>query len=292
MKRTKFLSLLLALCCTFTLSACKTTETISCYAEEDVPESTETTENPVESAEPEEAFDWGVTLVVADVSPTGLTLICQQRDGTPTGELSTGSFYRMERLEADQWVAVEELPSEYERAWTSEAWLIPMDGTTQWTVNWNWIYGELPAGTYRIGKEIMDWREPGDYDRQMQYAEFTLTDTLCGLSLSVQDVTPTGLTLLCSLSEEAQSVELSTGTDYYLEVLADGQWTTYTVEEEKVYNLCDAYYLISAGESVEIPLNWDWLYGELPAGTYRVGKKFIQTGCDDFVIRYAAFIIE
>ena len=59
-------------------------------------------------------------------------------------------------------------------AWTMEAWLIPLNGEVSWDVDWNWLYGALPDGDYRIGKDVMDWRAPGDSDNQMVYAEFSL----------------------------------------------------------------------------------------------------------------------
>ena len=50
------------------------------------------------------------------------------------------------------------------------------DEVVEWEVNWEWLYGELPVGKYRIGKQIMDWRAPGDYDTVLYYAEFELRD--------------------------------------------------------------------------------------------------------------------
>ena len=69
---------------------------------------------------------------------------------------------------------VEYLPQEYELSWTYEAWIIQKEGTTQWDVNWEWLYGELSAGEYRIGKEIMNFRGTGDFDEEIVYAEFII----------------------------------------------------------------------------------------------------------------------
>ena len=52
--------------------------------------------------------------------------------------------------------------------------MIQKEDTTQWDVNWEWLYGELPAGEYRIGKEIMNFRGAGDYDTEMLYAGFVI----------------------------------------------------------------------------------------------------------------------
>ena len=89
-------------------------------------------------------------------------------------ELYTGSFYVIQKYEKAGWVDVEYLPQEYDIAWTFDAWIIQKEGTTRWDVNWEWLYGELSAGEYRIGKEVMNFRGTGDYDTELVYAEFII----------------------------------------------------------------------------------------------------------------------
>jgi len=55
-----------------------------------------------------------------------------------------------------------------------EAWIIPMNDSVEWNVDWEWLYGQLSPGTYRIVKEIMNFRGTGDYDKAEYYAEFTI----------------------------------------------------------------------------------------------------------------------
>lgn len=111
---------------------------------------------------------WGLVLTALDdVTPTGLTLVCAQSGGHPEGELQTGSFFVLEHLVDGHWT---EVPGKIaEIAWTDEAWLIPMEDTQYWNVDWEQIYGALPAGTYRIGKDVVD-----DLDSSRYYAEFTI----------------------------------------------------------------------------------------------------------------------
>ena len=138
------------------------------------PPSAETPAAAEPSALAEDLQDWGITLAAGDVTPTGLTLTCTQSGGSPTGQPQTGSYYSLDVLEGESWVPVEELPHDYEIGWTQEAWLIPMEDSVQWTVDWEWLYGSLPAGIYRLGKEIMDFRDTGDFDKQMAYTQFTI----------------------------------------------------------------------------------------------------------------------
>lgn len=117
---------------------------------------------------------WGITLTVENVTPSGVTIKCTQSGGEPTGELNTGSWYSLETwTQENGW---KEMPYviDGEFAWTSEGWIIPMNDSCEWEVNWEWLYGQIPAGKYRIGKEIVDFRGPGDYDKAIYYAEFVV----------------------------------------------------------------------------------------------------------------------
>ena len=117
---------------------------------------------------------WGIALTVENVTPTSATIKCTQSGGEPTGELHTGSWYILENwTQENGW---KEMPYviDGEIGWTQEAWMIPMEDTCEWEVNWEWLYGELPVGKYRIGKQITDWREPGDYDTVVYHVPFEI----------------------------------------------------------------------------------------------------------------------
>ena len=113
---------------------------------------------------------WGISLMATDVSPYGMTLVCTQSDGSPTGELQTGSEYRLYTKKSGVWVEVPTVRKDF--CWDAVAYSIPMNESREFEINWEWLYGELPVGTYRIGKEIMDFRGAGDYDEEWYYAEF------------------------------------------------------------------------------------------------------------------------
>lgn len=130
--------------------------------------------------------NWGVKLTAKNITPSGLTIVCTQQDGEPTGELNTGSYYGLEVLRDGEWGAVELLPMEGELAWTSEAWMIPANEDTEWDVNWSRLYGELPAGSYRISKSIMDFRGTGDFDKETYYAGFDIVDSTTANSIAYE----------------------------------------------------------------------------------------------------------
>lgn len=121
------------------------------------------------------AYDWGITLTAVDVTPTGLTIRCTQSGGEVTGILETGSYYVVERFVDGIWVPLK-VVFEGNYSWTLEAWAVPEDDTVEWQVNWERLYGSLPGGIYRIGKEFMDFRAGGNYDTMMIYAEFGIAE--------------------------------------------------------------------------------------------------------------------
>ena len=159
----KVLSIILALVCMMSVAGC--------VPKTDGNTSKNLSENEISDVTPNK---WGVALKVDNVTEKGLTIVCSHSGGENVAELDTGSFYVIQKYEKADWVDVEYLPQEYEIGWTSEAWMIQKEGTTRWDVNWEWLYGELSAGKYRIGKEIMNFRETGDYDTELVYAEFVI----------------------------------------------------------------------------------------------------------------------
>lgn len=140
-------------------------------------EAAEVRENNAMNAD--EGFpDWGLTLSIENVTSTGLTLVVTQSGGNPTGTLQTGESYRLIYLVPDgPWKAVEEAPLPEgvdARCWNSIAYPLLMEDSREFEINWEWIYGELPSGTYRLVKEFMDFRKTADYDTFEYWVEFEL----------------------------------------------------------------------------------------------------------------------
>ena len=114
----------------------------------------------------------GITLTLENLTRTGAKIVCTQSGGEGISELNTGSYYVLEQLTEIGWVEVEQRELGGELAWTAEAWLVNLNGTTSWDLSWEWLYGELPDGHYRIGKDFMKFRAPGNYSHLMVYVEF------------------------------------------------------------------------------------------------------------------------
>ena len=116
---------------------------------------------------------WGLTLSVKDLTPTGLTLVITQEGGSPTGTLQYGSDYTLEVEQGGTWQNVPDIV-DGNFAWDGMAYLVTMDGETEQAVDWDWLFGPLAPGHYRLSKEFMDFRDTGDYDTQLYEVEFDI----------------------------------------------------------------------------------------------------------------------
>ncbi len=125
---------------------------------------------------PEERL-WNLEMAVSDVTPSGLTVRFIQHGpflGGDRAKLMYGSHYTLEKWVDGTWEAVEMLPQEQEVGWTLLAYLIEVNSTKTISIDWEWLYGELPAGQYRIGKNVDLSPAIGDPESEMFWAEFTI----------------------------------------------------------------------------------------------------------------------
>ena len=89
-----------------------------------------------------------VTMSLTDVTPTGVTVIIQDDNREP---LVYGEWFVIEREKDGVWYEVKTKISNY--GFNEIGWLTDERGGLTMTVDWEWLYGELPAGHYRILKQ-------------------------------------------------------------------------------------------------------------------------------------------
>ncbi len=116
---------------------------------------------------------WGITLDARDVTSKGLTLLIEQFGGVPAGELQTGEAFSLEVMKDDKWIPLSTLPN-IDYVWPSIAYMIKKNDITELRTNWQWLYGELSPGYYKLKKEISDYRAPGDFDEKVYEWHFTI----------------------------------------------------------------------------------------------------------------------
>lgn len=116
-----------------------------------------------------------------------------------------------------------------------------------------------------------------------------------GLQFSLKNISGTGATLVFHLYDAgAPDGELICGDDFLIEIQKDGSWEAAPIKLEGDYGFNDIAYMITDKGAVEIELNWEWLYGELAPGEYRIGKSILDSrGSGDFdkYMVYAGFVL-
>ena len=116
---------------------------------------------------------WGISLRADKISPLSLNLQIEQFGGSPTGDLQTGLAYSLERIVNDEWQPVPTIISNTP-AWNAAAYQIQKNEITEMKIDWQYIYGPLPSGFYRLTKEITDFRAAGDFDTKTYELYFTI----------------------------------------------------------------------------------------------------------------------
>ncbi len=100
-----------------------------------------------------------------------------------------------------------------------------------------------------------------------------------GITLSVRNVTPHGLTIRCTQSGGSfqsklrpglDGIHLLSGSHYWLEKNVDGAWVSLPVLQDTAWTT--EGWPVPLRETIEWDTRWDGIYGSLEPGQYRIGK--------------------
>ncbi|GAA0343202.1 hypothetical protein GCM10008967_37050 [Bacillus carboniphilus] len=114
----------------------------------------------------------GVTMFVKDgtISSTGLTVTFENHSNK---QCVYGQYFSLEKKINGVWYQVPvALDGDY--GFNAIGYDLAPSNMAEWTVDWNWLYGSLDQGEYRIVKDLLDFRNTGDYDEHYLTAEFTI----------------------------------------------------------------------------------------------------------------------
>ena len=90
-----------------------------------------------------------VTIQISDITPTGATVTITDTNEAP---YLYGEWYKIQRLTNDGW---QDLPTVIDNYGFHLMGYIPdKNGEVKFAINWEWLYGTLPPGAYRIFKEV------------------------------------------------------------------------------------------------------------------------------------------
>jgi hypothetical protein len=114
----------------------------------------------------------GVTMTVkgGTVSPNGLTLTIENNSDI---NCIYGQFFLLEKKLDDKWYEVP-VTIEGDYGFEDIGYELAPGDKQEWETDWQWLYGSLDKGRYRIIKDILDFRGTGDFDTHYLAAEFTI----------------------------------------------------------------------------------------------------------------------
>jgi len=153
------------------------------YGNSNSPEETEKTVKKTASSQPTETtweptiyetvnnFD-GVTMTAKEgtSSSTGLTVFFRNKSSS---QCIYGEYFLLEMKINGNWFQVPTvIDSNY--GFNDIGYQLASGDDGEWAVDWDWLYGSLDTGEYRIVKDILDFRGSGEYDTYYLGAEFAI----------------------------------------------------------------------------------------------------------------------
>jgi len=113
--------------------------------------------------------------------------------------------------------------------------------------------------------ETTDW-EPTAYET---------VNNFDGVNMSVnkETISSTGLTVVFENLSDSQCIY---SEDFLLEKKIHGNWYQVPVAIDEGYGFDDIGYNLASGENGELNIKWDWLYGSLDTGEYRIVKNILD----------------
>ena len=95
-----------------------------------------------------------VIMSVTNVTPSGLNVHFRQYDTSKNSEFIYGESYKLQVLNGDTW---EDVPPIIDNGGFNDiGYILPAGGEATMETDWEWLYGRLAPGTYRITKSILD----------------------------------------------------------------------------------------------------------------------------------------
>ena len=90
-----------------------------------------------------------VSATVSDLSPTGATVIITDQNKEP---YTYGEWYQIEKEENGKWYKLKTMVEEY--GFNDLGYLVNEHNQVKFVIDWEWLYGKLPQGRYRILKQV------------------------------------------------------------------------------------------------------------------------------------------
>jgi len=112
------------------------------------------------------------SMAIVDESVTSKGLSLEFRYGGEDEGL-TGTWYALFLYDGNKWNQLPDIV-DGDVGWISIAYVVKKNRASELSIDWEWLYGELPAGRYLIVKGFINHRSPGDNDQYYLACEFTI----------------------------------------------------------------------------------------------------------------------
>lgn len=129
-----------------------------------------------------EDTDIAVLMEMEKITPAGAVIKISHYDWEKTGEIIAGESFSLEKENNGKW---EDVPKIIDDAVFNDiGYPIPENETTEIETNWEWLYGPLSPGTYKIKKTVIDRTDDGYTEHELA-AQFLVAgpyvkDTITG----------------------------------------------------------------------------------------------------------------
>lgn len=90
-----------------------------------------------------------VSMDIYDISLTGATLIITDTNKNP---YTYGEWYKIEKEDSGKWYDVKPIINNY--VFNDIAYLVNDNNEVKFIIDWEWLYGKLSVGNYRILKQV------------------------------------------------------------------------------------------------------------------------------------------
>ena len=107
-------------------------------------------------------------IVEGTLTNTGAAIVITDLSGEDN---TYGEWYRIDKLEEGKWYELEDIV-EGNVGWHAIGHSVGEDNKLTMEVDWEWLYGSLENGKYRIVKDFSSKKNP--YDNRHVAAEFTI----------------------------------------------------------------------------------------------------------------------
>ncbi len=105
----------------------------------------------------DEAFidKYSLEVSAKNITSTSATLVFTRMDASITDELTFGEEFTIDKKDGDEWTEVDTvIDGDY--GFESVAYIIAAEGSTEHDFDWEWLYGALELGEYRINLQVED----------------------------------------------------------------------------------------------------------------------------------------